>query len=158
MGGSGRGVLLFLTGRAGCGAAVMRVGIRDATSASGGAGARGINSGGPLRSPLNTVRKPLRGAAASFLRAEVFRSRVFAASLCAEVFFLRDTGGFFLAVGDLPRGAVRVLRRGVGSSLWGLVRWVFAMMINKQCVRQNAVSGMCRKANIRTLSIKKGLM
>jgi hypothetical protein len=62
--------------------------------------------------------------------AEVFFLRdVFAAA--AEVFVLRDTDCFFLAVGDLPRGAFRALRRGVGSSMWGFVRWVFAMMINK---------------------------
>ena len=73
--------------------------------------------------------------------AEVFFLRdVFAAA--AEVFVLRDTDCFFLAVGDLPRcfflavgdlprGAFRALRRCVGSSMWGFVRWVFAMMINK---------------------------
>ena len=57
--------------------------------------------------------------------------------------------------GDLP--AVRLLRR-IDSSLWGFVRLVLAMMINKRCVWQMWSMVMCSKGEYVKVVLKKGKM
>ena len=68
-----------------------------------------------------------------------------AVSLRTEVALRAAAGlraGRSTLAGDLP--AVRLLRRG-GSSPWGFVGQVFAMMINKRCVWKMYFLEMCWK-------------